>query len=180
MYVKSKIKACGVEYICKPCHNQKSREWRASSSGKASCLAYREKRRDGLNGYFKDRYQRQKESLLGQMKSRYGSKKDDPEFREKRRKYDLEYSKRQRSKRLRCNRQNKRKALKLLATPSWANQSKIKEIYLNCPAGHHVDHIIPLKGKNVRGLHVENNLQYLPEKANLSKGNSFGFRRVSL
>lgn len=64
-----------------------------------------------------------------------------------------------------------RKTSKLQATPPWANLEKIKQIYLNCPKGFHVDHIIPLKGKNVRGLHVEYNLQYLPAVENIRKGN---------
>ena len=66
-----------------------------------------------------------------------------------------------------------RRARKLQATPSWANMEKIKEIYLNCPKGYHVDHIIPLQGNTVCGLHVENNLQYLKAKENLRKGNNF-------
>lgn len=58
-------------------------------------------------------------------------------------------------------------------TPSWANLDKIRSIYENCPEGMHVDHIIPLRGKLVSGLHVENNLQYLFEEDNLKKNNSF-------
>ena len=66
-----------------------------------------------------------------------------------------------------------RRAAKLNRTPSWANLEKIKEFYLNCPEGYHVDHIIPLQGETISGLHVETNLQYLPAKENLSKGNKW-------
>ena len=57
------------------------------------------------------------------------------------------------------------------ATPAWANLGAIKEFYKNKPDGHHVDHIIPLQGKDVCGLHVLENLQYLTAEENLRKGN---------
>lgn len=67
-----------------------------------------------------------------------------------------------------------REASKLKATPKWLTQkqlNEIKEIYINCPIGYVVDHIIPLQGKNVRGLHVSWNLQYLTKKENSIKNN---------
>lgn len=64
-------------------------------------------------------------------------------------------------------------ATKLGATPKWADLNKIKTIYKNCPTGMHVDHIIPLRGELVCGLHVENNLQYLSPEQNRIKSNKF-------
>lgn len=55
--------------------------------------------------------------------------------------------------------------------PRWVNKEALRSIYLNCPKGYHVDHIIPLKGKNVSGLHVPWNLQYLTPKQNQRKSN---------
>lgn len=66
-----------------------------------------------------------------------------------------------------------RRAKKLKATPKWADVQKIKEIYLNCPKGMHVDHIIPLQNDLVCGLHVPENLQYLTPQDNSSKNNKF-------
>jgi hypothetical protein len=59
------------------------------------------------------------------------------------------------------------------ATPKWADLKAIEVFYKACPPGYHVDHIIPLFGKIVCGLHVINNLQYLPAHVNLSKGNKY-------
>lgn len=61
-----------------------------------------------------------------------------------------------------------------LRTPAWSEKYSIQEFYNNCPEGYHVDHIIPLRGKLVSGLHVMSNLQYLSSEENLRKGNKHG------
>lgn len=74
----------------------------------------------------------------------------------------------------------KRRARKLNATPEWANEFFIEEAYDLAKIRTkitgfewHVDHIIPLQGRNVCGLHVENNLQVIPWFENISKGNKY-------
>lgn len=65
------------------------------------------------------------------------------------------------------------RASKKQACPFWVSKTELKKIYKKAPAGYHVDHIIPLTHDQVCGLHVPWNLQYLPDKINDSKANSF-------
>lgn len=65
------------------------------------------------------------------------------------------------------------RAKKKQRTPSWADLEAIGAFYNDCPPGYEVDHVIPLNGKNVSGLHVLNNLQYLTRSENASKGNNY-------
>jgi len=84
-------------------------------------------------------------------------------------KYNSEWCKRNRGKI--AAKAAKRRATKLQATPEWADLVSIKDFYIKCPDGYHVDHIVPLKGVNVRGLHILTNLQYLEASENIRKGN---------
>jgi len=71
------------------------------------------------------------------------------------------------------------------ATPSWADKEAIKAKYAECrrlnkengPRTHCVDHIIPLRGDAVSGLHVENNLRVVPSWINARKQNRFNGKR---
>jgi hypothetical protein len=63
------------------------------------------------------------------------------------------------------------RAQKIKACPTWVSLQDLQDIYDNKPEGHHVDHIVPLQGKYVCGLHVPWNLQYLSVSDNCSKGN---------
>lgn len=72
-----------------------------------------------------------------------------------------------------AKRQAKYKAAKLDRIPVWADLQEISAFYAKCPEGYHVDHIIPLQGDLVSGLHVINNLQYLTAYDNMSKSNTF-------
>lgn len=66
-----------------------------------------------------------------------------------------------------------RRAAEKQQLPLWANRSAMAKIFARCPEGHHVDHVIPLRGRLVSGLHVEGNLQYLPASVNQRKHNKF-------
>ncbi len=57
-----------------------------------------------------------------------------------------------------------------MATPKWADKTTLISFYKSCPKGFHVDHVVPLNGKNVSGLRVIENLQYLSKIENLKKG----------
>lgn len=64
------------------------------------------------------------------------------------------------------------------ATPAWADQAAIDAFYveserltLETGIPHEVDHVIPILGKTVCGLHVHFNLQVLTKAANRAKSN---------
>lgn len=148
----------GLQYRCKTCHAEARRK---------SFEANKEKQRT---------YFRQKAS---EFRARH---KDDPDYRERlteeRRRWS--HSDRRRELNKQWKKQNKgkvnadsakRRAAKLQAVPKWFESADVKEMYEKRPEGYHVDHIYPLISNWVCGLHCMDNLQYLPEKENLSKSN---------
>ena len=74
----------------------------------------------------------------------------------------------------------KRHAAKLRATPPWADLAAIERVYalaaeMTRQTGelHHVDHIAPLQGDIVCGLHVAENLRVITALENIRKHNRF-------
>ena len=77
----------------------------------------------------------------------------------------------------------KRRSRKLRACPDWITPEQLKEIesfyqeakrlFKETGIPHHVDHIVPLQGKAVSGLHVPWNLQVITASANSKKSNHF-------
>lgn len=57
------------------------------------------------------------------------------------------------------------------AIPKWADRQSIYEFLESRPLGYHLDHILPLRGESVCGLHVLENLQFIPAAANMAKSN---------
>jgi len=136
----------GIRGVCKPCHTIKNSISRKKCGRKTSPKTAESARERASDYYYENRGR--------------------PEFKAKA-----------------CNLQARRRSYKLKATPDWLTQEHLEEIKnfywlaqdLKSVTGetYHVDHIVPLKGKSVCGLHVPWNLQILPADINLSKGNHY-------
>lgn len=153
----------GYRHICKSCRkgehtnryeatkdewNKRSIEWRKANSDKAKAIweTYRKKHKD----------------------ERYANKR--------------EWAKNNKAVVNAYNR--KRHADKQQRVPKWLTDFDI--LHMEClyqvaamrtkESGYswHVDHIIPLNGKNVSGLHCPSNLRVIPATENLRKYNSYG------
>lgn len=161
-YYKDKNTKLGVATYCKDCTKQRSKDWNLKNP----------ERRKAQKA---EHYQKNKKRI-----------------NEKNKKYYYENWDRMRQKGAEWKRLNmplviysttKRKKKVRVATPNWLSKSQKAEIQnfywlaqdLKSVTGesYHVDHIVPLVGDHVCGLHVPWNLQVLPADINLSKGNKY-------
>ena len=139
---------------------------------KASGAALYRKNKATVNARTKAHYENNKESILARGKERY---KADPAPQKARIKAWNE------ANRHKCVANTaKYKASKIQATPAWADDGYVNLFYLGARieaarTGRkvHVDHIVPLQGESVCGLHCEDNLQLMFACDNQSKGNRF-------
>lgn len=174
-YTKQHRKAHPEKY-----RQRDARRWREDPRRRATDRARHQRHKERRNALCRAYRARNLTSLRAYDRTR---SKEDPQRREWLRQYREEHKERQNAlKRARypLHRHkyiawaNARRAHKGLATPRWLSAEQRAEIfsfYKNRPPGYEVDHIVPLQGKNVSGLHVPWNLQYLPAAENRRKGN---------
>jgi hypothetical protein len=136
---------------------------------------YRLKNREKLAAYKKAWDFHNESKVKENSKQRYQDKKDEIKA------YVAEYKKLNPAK-ANANKA-KRKSAKLQRTPKWLTDIDFERIETQYKLAQiltklhnepwHVDHIIPLQGKLVSGLHVPSNLQVLKGSENCSKQNNF-------
>jgi hypothetical protein len=146
----------------------------------------RDKSLASSNAYAEKHYDR----VLARAKEWYQANKDRKRVYDARRRAEKRELYRAASKRFRDNRPGRknadtqsRRAQLALRQPRWQSNSELIAFYewaarvTKCLGIRHcVDHVIPLRGRTVSGLHVPGNLQVIPETLNLLKSNHFGVR----
>lgn len=162
---------------CSKCKTEKSFNEFHSNKNNKDGFQYQCKkcRKETCAKSFLKRYAENKEEMRSKATEYYWKNRNTQLQKLKR------YRESSKGKATRCSLQRQRESIKFNRTPKWADIEKIKAYYDICSffnevngyIKYHVDHIIPLKGNKVSGLHVHSNLQILPAKENMSKGNRY-------
>lgn len=173
---KDKIAARKREYwqANKEKLSPRKREYRENNKEKLAEYyhEYRQKNKAKISVRRREHYQKNRERCNEQSREYHRNNRD--KMNAQKREY------RQNNKDICAARSAKRRAAKICRTPAWADLETIKLFYearqaISEATGkeYHVDHMIPLQGKTVSGLHVPGNLQIIPAERNISKRNTF-------
>jgi len=172
-YYRVKSNKDGRSGNCKSCKKVYAKSYRETNQDKIK--RYREENREDHLAHKKDYYQKNKD-WFDNYYARYRE-----ENRQRRREHSKNY--RAKNKAYFAMKQMEREARKKFATPNWlseAHKRQIEAVYEHAREcemltgdKYHVDHIVPLRGRNISGLHVPWNLQVLPADLNISKGNKY-------
>lgn len=181
--------------LCIECKREYTNQWRLNNPEhvRRTRREYHWANVEHARKQSRDWYWKNREYNIRQSLAWYQNNKERAlEARRKWRKENLEYARelgRQLQPEqidLRRERNAARRAAKLKRTPPWANRDTIRDIYIiarrltdETGVEHHVDHIIPLRGENVSGLHVAENLRAVPATVNLIKGRRYDNARVT-
>lgn len=157
---------------CKACHRDRQRAWIDTDAGKAAKAAnYRANRARNIE-YSKSRAAQNPERNAAYSRRDY-AKNADKRRTAKKASYDA-------NKTPYVLRAIHRQEHIKRATPFWVDIAAIKAIYvearrLTMTTGveHHVDHVAPLRGRVVWGLHIPENLRIVTAEENLRKSNKF-------
>lgn len=156
--------------ICQQCydeyHLEYDREYEKKRRKTKKCKEYRKKyaleHKERMAAIKRKHYDANKEKILQRNKLRYERLKK--EILKKQSDYQRKHKGAHSLATLKCD---ERRKLRIPCFGQWG----IALFYINCPKNKVVDHVIPLLGKLVSGLHVKWNLQYLTPKQNGKKGN---------
>ena len=160
-FYRNRASLDGLCNTCKDCDRARKK---SNETDKLSRIIRDRKNRDRLNAYHR-KYAKENRDKYQKYAKTYADKNRERIRELNRKSYNSEKQRPKNNARAAL-----RRALKVSATlPGFKKELEAK--YQGCPKGFHVDHIIPLKGVNVCGLHVPWNLQYLSAEENVKKGN---------